>query len=335
MTKIAKARAAFTLVELLVVIAIIGILVALLLPAVQAAREAARRTQCTNQLRQLALAAHNFHDTNGSFPPGLYQMPFGSAPQFRGVTLFVRLLPQMEQGPLYDLWDQTNPLNNTNGGTTSLTATKLNNLLCPSDTIPANPVSGGSGRFYALTSYGGNGGTRSYDPQVATNDGIFWVIGPGSQTDPLGQPVRMPDVLDGTSNVYLFGERSHFDRNHDTFAASLTPSGGAALGPIGGTGWWAASTGRLAAGEVLLSSFAPLNFKVPAPFSLGGTMTPPATNFAGYQYYNDRRISAFGSNHPGGANFALADGSVRFTSNQISFLMYQRLTMRADGQVVD
>src|SRR5712675_1015503 len=81
----------FTLVELLVVIAIIGVLVALLLPAVQMAREAARRTQCVNHERQLALAAHSFHDSNKNFPAGVYQLKFPVAPQFRGVSLYVKL----------------------------------------------------------------------------------------------------------------------------------------------------------------------------------------------------------------------------------------------------
>src|SRR5438309_11377651 len=89
---IRRMRRAFTLVELLVVIAIIGVLVALLLPAVQMAREAARRTQCVNQQRQLALAAQNFHDSYKSFPPGVYQLKFSAAPQFRGISLFVKLL---------------------------------------------------------------------------------------------------------------------------------------------------------------------------------------------------------------------------------------------------
>ena len=327
-------RRGFTLVELLVVIAIVGVLVALLLPAVQAAREAARRTQCTNQLRQLALASHNFHDTNGSFPPGVWQLSFASAPKYRGVSLFVRLLPQLEQTALADSWDVIDPLNNTAGGLSARTAVRLPTLVCPSDVIPVNPVDGGSGRWYGITSYGGNGGTRSYDPQFATNDGIFSVIGPGSQTAPQGLPIRMAEVVDGLSNTLLFGERSHLDRKHDTFAANLTPPSGQSINPMGATGWWAPSGGRLAAGDVLLSSLAPVNFRIPAPFSLAAGMVPPATNYNAYLYYNDRRVSAFGSNHPGGANFSLADGSVRFITQQISLVNLQLLSVRNDGNPV-
>lgn len=326
-------RAAFTLVELLVVIAIIGVLVALLLPAVQAAREAARRAQCLSQLHQLAIASHNFHDVRGSFPPGVYQMPFATAPKFRGVTLFAKLLPYIEQSNLSDSWDEVDPLNNTVGGNTSHTARVLTVLVCPSDVIPNNPFDGGSGRWYGITSYGGNGGSRSYDPQFATNDGVFFVIGPGSQTAPGKQPIQMAGITDGLSNTLLFGERSHFDNNHDSFAANITPPSGQFLNPMGAVGWWGASGGRLAAGDVTLSAYAPINFRIPAKFADGGSMVPPATNYNSYLYYNDRRISAFGSQHPGGANFALGDGSVRFISQNTNQVLLTNYAVRNDGQV--
>src|SRR5262245_42550101 len=100
----------FTLIELLVVIAIIGVLVALLLPAIQAARESGRRTQCTNQLHQLAIAAQEFHDDQKAFPAGVYQMSFAAAPKFRGITLFVKLLPYMDQQNIKNQWNETDPL---------------------------------------------------------------------------------------------------------------------------------------------------------------------------------------------------------------------------------
>src|SRR5436309_13790517 len=139
----------FTLIELLVVIAIIAILIALLVPAVQKVREAAARVQCTNNLKQLGLAAHNYHGVYNKFPPGVYQLPFAAAPKFRGVTLFVYLLPYIEQDNLFQGWDMVDPLNNTVGADKSRTATVLKGLICPSDVIPQNPVNSGSGnRWY-------------------------------------------------------------------------------------------------------------------------------------------------------------------------------------------
>lgn len=327
-------RHAFTLVELLVVIAIIGVLVSLLLPAVQAAREASRRTRCSNQVRQLAVAAHNFHDTSGRFPAGVYQLPFAGAPKYRGVTLFVKLLPYLEQAAVAQGWDEVDPLNNTVGGASSKTAVKLPVLMCPSDFVAQNPFDAGSGRIYGLTSYGGGGGSRSYDPQFATNDGIFFVIGPGSQTAPAGEAVRLAEVSDGLSNTVLFGERSHTDKNHDSFAAAISAPSGQFINPLGTIGWWGASGGRLAGGDVTMSAYAPINYRVPLPFGSPG-LVPAASDFSSYQYYNDRRMCAFGSNHPSGANFAFGDGSTRFLRDALPLLDLQRLCVKDDGQATN
>ena len=108
-----SARRAFTLIELLVVIAIIAILIGLLLPAVQKVREAANRAKCTNHLKQIALAAHNYHGAHERFPPGVHQLSFSGMPRYRGVTLFVYLLPYLEQDNLARDWDRTDPLTNT------------------------------------------------------------------------------------------------------------------------------------------------------------------------------------------------------------------------------
>src|SRR5262249_26897150 len=265
------------------------------------------------------------HGTMERFPPGVNQLSFADAPRFRGVTLFVYLAPYLEQENLSKNWNLTDPLQNTVGGPASKTVVVLPILLCPSDVIPANRVDAGSGRWYSLTSYGGNGGSRSYDPQFAANDGIFFVIGPGSQTAPTGQPVKIGDVTDGLSNTALFGERSHLDPNNDTVAPTIVPPSGQFINPMGQVGWWANSGGRLAAGDVTMSAFAPLNYRVPAN---------PPTTYAAYFPLYELRVNAFGSQHTGGANFCLADGSVRFIRDSIDAVNLRRLCVRNDGEVL-
>jgi prepilin-type N-terminal cleavage/methylation domain-containing protein/prepilin-type processing-associated H-X9-DG protein len=325
-----RRRKGFTLIELLVVIAIIAVLVGLLLPAVQKVREAANRVSCSNNLKQLALAAHNYHSAFGTFPPGVYQLLASSKPKYQPVTLYVYLLPYLEQASLYQQWNQTSPTANTAGGQSSPTSTVLKTLVCPSDLIPQNPVNSSGTTWYGITSYGGNGGSQSYDPQFATNDGIFYVIGPGSQTAPNGKPIRIGDVTDGLSNTILFGERNHVDANNDTYSVPLTNSAaGDYIDVMGDVGWWGNSGGRLAAGDVTFSAYAPINYTIPAPYPALGT------TYNAYLPYYELRLCAFGSGHTGGANFALADGSVRFIQESLPQSTLQLLCVRNDGQVVE
>ena len=133
-------RRGFTLIELLVVIAIIAILIGLLLPAVQKVREAANRIKCTNNLKQIALAAHNYHDDHGQFPTGAHlPVPVGDVPT-GGTNLWVELLPYFEQDNLYKQWDYKDNRNNVAGGRNATQAQVIKILLCPSDPLP-EPVS--------------------------------------------------------------------------------------------------------------------------------------------------------------------------------------------------
>jgi prepilin-type N-terminal cleavage/methylation domain-containing protein/prepilin-type processing-associated H-X9-DG protein len=319
-----RMRRAMTLIELLVVIAIIAILIGLLLPAVQKVRDAAARIKCQNNLKQLALAAHNYEGVHGRYPPGVYMLTFPTAPRYRGVTLFVYLAPYLEQENITRDWNLIDPLVNTTlpaPGPAARTAQVVSTYLCPADIIPQNPVNTGSNRWYALTSYGGNGGSRSYDPAVASNDGLFFVIGPGSQTAPTAQAVRLADITDGASNTALFGERSHWDPNNDAAAATITPPSGTFVNPMGNIGYWANSGGRLAAGDVTLSAFVPINYRVPPP---------PTATYADLE----KRVNAFGSQHAGGANFARCDGSVLFVRDTLPLPMLQRFCIRNDGGLV-
>jgi prepilin-type N-terminal cleavage/methylation domain-containing protein/prepilin-type processing-associated H-X9-DG protein len=310
----------FTLIELLVVIAIIAVLIALMLPAVQAARAAARRIQCTNNLKQLALATMNYESTCAMFPPG--QMKLTTKPP-SGFTLFVNMLPYMEQQPLYNGWNFNNAFDNLYA-TTARSATIIAGLLCPSDIIPQNPIQNGTANeWYGITSYGGNAGSQSHPFSAVTSDGIFFYTGPAA---PGFNQVRISAVTDGLSNTLFFGERCHFDPNYDTFAAVGWTFFSQTMGMWG---WWASSSGGYGLSDVAESTYSPINYVVGVSY---GNPNVTQSNFT--TTYEYPRVNAFGSLHPGGANFAMCDGSVRFIKSTIAQPIYQALGTRAGGEVV-
>ena len=326
-TKRRPDRRGFTLVELLVAIAIIGTLIALLLPAVQAAREAARRVHCANNLKQTALAAHSYHAAHGTFPPGLNQFESEFSPRFRGTSLFVFLLPYMEQQNVCGRWDYAHPLANTVGGRDAPAAAVISALVCPSDRIEENPVPNGED-YFGVTSYGGNGGRRSFYPDFATVDGLFHTTGPASHPTANQQPVSLEMVTDGTTNTLFFGERNHHDPNFETFVSVYWTKSLRRLGA------WAAIGGRRRIGDVTMSGHAPINYQLPFDYANRQEANPPADSSWDFEYYEDLRVCAWGSSHSGGANFALVDGSVRFLAESLPQATLQALSTRAGGEVV-
>ncbi len=304
-------RRAFTLIELLVVIAIIAVLIALLLPAVQQAREAARRTQCKNHLKQLGLAMHNYHDTHGVFPFGWDEREAG---------WHAMILPQIERASLYGtlIW-QENGLGNWDAvGSPNLAACEkvIPAFRCPSMAVPEHidnqGIPGRSPVSYrgvassiaasddASTIPAGSGTTVSLED--AMHDGIFFGC----------SNVRMSDLVDGTSNTILIGE-SFTDPTYtkdgqgmDFWQIGSPQTGGWVLGGIGGTEY----------SEFVGSTFGKINSRRD-PTVHGVIME-----------------MSFGSWHVGGAHFTLADGTVRFVSDSIDLQLYRKLATRNGGEVV-
>jgi prepilin-type N-terminal cleavage/methylation domain-containing protein/prepilin-type processing-associated H-X9-DG protein len=319
-------RKAFTLIELLVVIAIIAILIGLLLPAVQKVREAANRTRCSNYLKQLALAAHNYHDATGRLP-GVADM---GNPRY--TTLFVELLPQTEQDNLYRQWDFSNPGNNYAGASPrAMTALPL--LYCPSHPKLDN--------FGWFTTYGGNGGRIAFPTSQATVDGMFSLTGPLSQPQANQVGVQFLGVTDGLSNTILFGERIIGDGGLDSYlgAPTITPTPSPPLQSSAMYTRWAPpydynAAGSLLSAQVLIDSRYPGGWSPPPSPGFGQPPPPPPPvqwNSIGPGWY--ARLGAYGSFHVNGVNVAMVDGSVRSLNADTPVSVLAILSTRNGGEV--
>lgn len=291
-------RVAFTLVELLVVIAIIGVLMALLLPAVQAVREAARRIQCVNNLSQLALAVQQYESAHELLPPGVLdaQGPIESVAQGQHVNWLAHLLPHLDQQNAYDRLDfaagaygaKNAPLRNWGA----------NVFLCPSDSGAAAlaplGVSNYAGCHHDLEA-----------PIDADNHGVLF----------LNSGVRYRDIADGSSQTILFGEKlaTKLDLGWLSGTRATLRNTGTAINASSSPGGLLALIGDAA--EILPGYAAPAAAAIPAK---------PALVVGGFE-----------SHHPSGAVFAFADGSVRFLSNSTSRPLLGQFGHRADGQLLD
>jgi prepilin-type N-terminal cleavage/methylation domain-containing protein len=323
----------FTLIELLVVIAIIAVLIALLLPAVQQAREAARRSQCKNNLKQFGLAIHNYHDTFDMFPPAYIL----ALPDFNFQPLGVFLLPYIDQAPLYNQYNTTVPAisppltfnativaQNVNVTRTPLTVWK-----CPSNPAPeqftyswpANAFGAGVpptaltfqgaradysvttgllGTFASIAYNGNAGGDR---------EGALRPAGPSNSGDATS---RMRDLVDGSSNTFLLGEKTgsntiyYKQQAQGALPAALRDTNGVAWGDILQGEHWIAGSLYDGTGS-------------------GGPCAINCTNLRGRGYH---------SFHVGGAQFLMGDGAVRFISENIAASTFAALITRKKGEVV-
>lgn len=319
----------FTLVELLVVIAIIGVLVGLLLPAVQAARESARRMQCTNNVKQIVLATLNYEIARGALPPGSIHWNTSGQPEFRTGVL-ARILAYAENTTLHGLIDpdeETSDPANRNNGThnkvlpdgTYLSAYQIDMYICPSDPTERSILVGDAER--AMHSYVASNGSMEQTgsnsncafPESLRGDINFYALtprpkwkerylysGPFTRYD---YPTKLKEITDGLSNTIFFGEVRPDCSNHIR------------------AGWLHANNGN-----GLMTTTIPINYD-----------TCHAVDASvGNEHKNCNWVTekGFRSLHPGGANFGFGDGSVQFLTEDIDMWTYQYLGEKNDGNVV-
>lgn len=333
---------AFTLVELLVVIAIIGVLIALLLPAVQAAREAARRMMCTNNLKQLGIATHNYHDTTGGLPPESWE-DGNDAKLWPGKTASyrMRLLPFIEQGNVASMVENYPDYVTMEA---ELSLVRIPSLLCPSCTVVEveSPYDPGSGRR-TVSHYYGNAGALGENPtsgaQYQTDpiidEGGFGMFGPIANTGPiiLSGRLSLASVTDGTSNTFLIGEISWDDYAHSVSNWVRGTTAGDSDGP--GAGGFAITSAKGIAQNwsINVGKNKADDYKIKQKYwdqAAGALSSEIELNVR--TFMAGHGVGVWGSNHSGGVNAVLCDGSVRFVSETTSTQVLMSAASRDGGE---
>ncbi len=330
-------RPGFTLIELLVVIAIIAVLIALLLPAVQAAREAARRAQCVNNLKQIGLAMHNYHDQQGTLPPGVKGCCWG--------TWLVFVLPYIEQGNMFNAWNAvgndryegmgiqpSGMFRYAGAANTTVTYRRVSSYYCPSDPNNLNLV--GIGQVTSQNYVVNFGNTIVTQNQYYLYNGVKLPFLGAPFTD-MGAPDS--DITAGTQQASAAGTVSFAGIPDGLSSTMLTSEILVGSGwDLRGFSWWGYAAE--------FTGLYPPNSTFPDVLQSAGYCgsvppNPPCTGATGSQssggtYTGLGMVNGVRSKHPGGANVGLADGSVRFIKNSVNVYTFQCLASTKGSEIV-
>ncbi|WZO98841.1 DUF1559 domain-containing protein [Isosphaeraceae bacterium EP7] len=328
-------RRGFTLIELLVVISIIAVLIALLLPAVQSARESARRISCVNNVKQLGISLHNFHDVNLNFPASIRPAATGAGltmPRIAGLTF---MLPFFEQSVMYNAYNQS--VNWSAFENSTVSRSKLNTLICPSSPQGSTVLDGDPQIAGIITAWTPTvNAVTDYSPTISVDVRLgptgLNLVGPSGATTggtgmiPKDKKSTFADVTDGTSNTVAYAESSGrpnvYRKGGKTFGDPTTRR-------VNGGGWARPASDFSIDGSSLDGSV------IPGPCPLNctngediGTATFP------YPYYASEGSSEVFAFHPGGANVLMGDGSVRFIKETVGIRTFASLITRAGGEIL-
>ena len=325
-------RRGFTLIELLVVIAIIAVLIALLLPAVQQAREAARRSQCKNNLKQMGLALHNYHETAGRFPIGVNASISGGW----GTSFWIALLPYMDQAPVYNLltFDGLSPGYTGQGVGNTVNGPVVRGLVmpmlsCPSSPLPTTKDTGG-GIQTQIAQYAGIAGAvddatpgfinstamSQFNSDNCCSCPTQGIHARGGILLPIAS-LSFKDMIDGSTNMMVVSEQSDFAKNATSQQVLITNN----------HGWMMGTSGLSETTNQRRFNLTTVRYAPNAVKAIGGSVLPGVCN-------NDGANNGIFSPHTGGVHALLGDGSVRFLSDKIDLTTLKRLATRNDGQVL-